>query len=133
GGCDRQDCRRGAAMTKKLLALTLGLSGGALAAALVLPVVAQESLLPEGFGTPAPAPAPAPTPAPSSGPAPKAPAAPKGPAPLVPSVAPTLPGTETAAADAEESEEEDGLSSRLKYDLPPGARRLLTRVGPLTP
>lgn len=120
-------------MTKKLLALTLGLSGGALAAALVLPVVAQESLLPEGFGTPAPAPAPAPTPAPPSGPAPKAPAAPKGPAPLVPSVAPTLPGTETAAADAEESEEEDGLSSRLKYDLPPGARRLLTRVGPLTP
>ena len=120
-------------MTKKLLGLTLGLSGSALAAALVLPVVAQESLLPEGFGTPAPSPAPAPTPAPSFTPAPKAPAAPKGPAPLVPSIAPTLPGTQTAAADTEEGEEEDGLSSRLKYDLPPGARRLLARVGPLTP
>src|SRR3546814_4587292 len=118
-------------MTRKLLALTLGLSGRALAAALVLPVLAQESLLPEGFGTPAPSPSPAPTPAPSSTPAPKGPAVPKGPAPLVPSVAPTLPGTETAATDTDEGEEDGLLSSRLTYDLPPGARRLLTRVGPL--
>ena len=33
--------------------------------------------------------------------------------------------------DAEEGEEV--ASGGLKYDLPPGARRLLTRIGPLTP
>ncbi|HWW57223.1 MAG TPA: hypothetical protein VN047_10065, partial [Sphingopyxis sp.] len=53
-------------MKVKTLSLTLGLSGTALAAALVLPVLAQESLLPEGFGNPAETPAPRPTPAPSS-------------------------------------------------------------------
>ncbi|MGB3802531.1 MAG: hypothetical protein WA935_00750, partial [Sphingopyxis granuli] len=57
-------------MTRKLLALTLGLSGTALAAALVLPAIAQESLLPEGFGSPAETPAPRPTPTPSTSPAP---------------------------------------------------------------
>ncbi|MGB3846398.1 MAG: hypothetical protein WA940_11060, partial [Sphingopyxis sp.] len=51
-------------MKKTLLSLTLGLSGTAMAAALILPALAQESLLPEGFGNPAPAPAPSPTPAP---------------------------------------------------------------------
>lgn len=124
-------------MRNRLFALTLGLSGGALAAALVLPVVAQESLLPEGFGTPAPSPAPAPTPAPSSTPAPTpkagTPAAPKGASPLAPPVAATLPGTDTTDADSEEGETEEGASGQLKYDLPPGARRLLTRIGPLTP
>ena len=55
-------------MTKKLLTLTLGLSGTAMAAALVLPALAQESLLPEGFGNPAETPAPksSPTPSPTS-------------------------------------------------------------------
>ena len=48
-------------MKKNKLSLTLGLSGAAVAAALVLPALAQESLLPEGFGNPAPAPSPAPT------------------------------------------------------------------------
>ena len=43
---------------------------GTLAAALVLPAIAQESLLPEGFGNPADTPAPRPTPAPSQTPAP---------------------------------------------------------------
>ena len=125
-------------MRARSLALTLTLSGSALAAALVLPVVAQESLLPEGFGNPpeAPAPAPAPTPAPSAAPTPT-PAAPRPGGPAVPTVAPTL-GTPADAADTDDGEaaeeEEDGaMSSRLKYDLPPGARRLLTRIGPLTP
>ncbi len=124
-------------MKSRLLAVTLGLSGSAIAAALVLPVVAQESLLPEGFGTPQPAPAPTPTPAPSptTAPAPKAGAAPapKAAPPLAPPVTTTLPASDTTDASSEDSELEEGTSGQLKYDLPPGARRLLTRIGPLTP
>lgn len=122
-------------MRKTTLSLALGLSGTALAAVLVLPALAQESLLPEGFGNPAdtPAPRPAPTPSPTATPTP-------GPAPkngaTPPPVAPTLSSTTTSASaeegeDAEEGEEVE--SGGLKYDLPPGARRLLTRIGPLTP
>lgn len=120
-------------MTRKLTTLTLGLSGTALAAALVLPALAQESLLPDGFGspeTPAPRPAPTPTPAPTPGAAPKSgPVAP-------PTVAPTVGGTAASTAlDAETGEtiDEEIEPGTLKYDLPPGARRLLTRIGPLTP
>ena len=123
-------------MTKKLLALTLGLSGTALAAALVLPAVAQESLLPEGFGKPADTPAPRPAPTPSPTPAPSSTAAPKGgqsgATTLAPSTVATLDSGDTDTGD-EASDGEEGTSGQLKYDLPPGARRLLTRVGPLTP
>jgi hypothetical protein len=117
------------------LSLTLGLSGAALAAALVLPAIAQESLLPEGFGgpseTPAPRPAPTPGTSPSQGPS-------SGPAPTPGRVAPQ-PVTVTAptAASAPSAEGADASETAepgtLKYDLPPGARRLLTRIGPLTP
>ena len=122
-------------MRKTTLSLALGLSGTALAAALVLPALAQESLLPEGFGNPAdtPAPRPAPTPSPTATPTPGA--APKNGA-TPPPVAPTLSST-TISASAEEGEDaeegEEVESGGLKYDLPPGARRLLTRIGPLTP
>ena len=122
-------------MKMKTLSLTLGLSGTALAAALVLPALAQESLLPEGFGNPAETPAPRPTPtlSPTATPTPGSPPV-NGTAP--PPVAPTV-GTTSASASAETGEEgEDGEeveSGGLKYDLPPGARRLLTRIGPLTP
>ena len=119
-------------MKMRKLSLTLGLSGTAMAAALILPAIAQESLLPEGFGNPAETPAPRPTPTPGATPAPS-PAPTNGTAP--PSVAPTLGTTTvTAAADVGETEEgEEVESGGLKYDLPPGARRLLTRIGPLTP
>ncbi|WP_194953597.1 hypothetical protein [Sphingopyxis solisilvae] len=117
-------------MTKKLFTLTLGLSGSALAAALVWPVLAQESLLPEGFGNPAETPAPRPTPAPTSPAAPKNGASP-------PPVTPTVGTADTpapVAADTETGEEGEAEEpGTLKYDLPPGARRLLTRIGPLTP
>ena len=125
-------------MNKKTLSLTLGLSGAALAAVLVLPALAQESLLPEGFGNPAETPAPRPTPTPSSTPAPTS-SAPKVVAPTVgQSSAPTT-GTTVAASrsaaseEGDEGDEEEAGPGTLKYDLPPGARRLLTRVGPLTP
>lgn len=121
-------------MTKKLLTLTLGLSGSALAAALVLPAIAQESLLPEGFGNPADTPAPRPTPTPSQTPAPTS--APKN-GTTPPPVTPTIGSTDTAGAtnDADEDDVDDETvePGTLKYDLPPGARRLLTRIGPLTP
>lgn len=122
-------------MKVKSPSLMLGLSGTALAAALVLPALAQESLLPEGFGNPAETPAPRPTPTPSPTATPTPGSTPvNGTAP--PPVAPTV-GTTSANASTETGEEgEDGEeveSGGLKYDLPPGARRLLTRIGPLTP
>ena len=118
-------------MKKTMLSLTLGLSGTAMAAALVLPALAQESLLPEGFGNPAPAPAPSPTPAPR----PTAPTPSPTPAPGPTSVAPPAVTATTAGVTDEEGDEEidEVEPGTLKYDLPPGARRLLTRVGPLTP
>jgi hypothetical protein len=122
-------------MTKKLLTLTLGLSGTALAAALVLPAIAQESLLPEGFGNAPETPAPRPTPTPSQTPAPTS--TPKNgaiPPPVTSTVGATdTTGTPTEAADEEGEDGEEVEPGTLKYDLPPGARRLLTRVGPLTP
>lgn len=120
-------------MKTRLVSLTLGLSGAALAAALVLPALAQESLLPEGFGNPAPTPSPSPTPAPTATPTPSS--TPKA-GPVAPTVTATLPGTATTATATDDEELEDGEEvepGTLKYDLPPGARRLLTRIGPLTP
>jgi hypothetical protein len=122
-------------MTKKLLTLTLGLSGTALAAALVLPAIAQESLLPEGFGNSPETPAPRPTPTPSQSPTPTA--TPKN-GTVPPPVTATVGAADTAGGptDATDEEGEDGeevAPGTLKYDLPPGARRLLTRIGPLTP
>lgn len=120
-------------MNMKTLSLTLGLSGTALAAALVLPALAQESLLPEGFGNPAdtPAPRPSPTPSPTATPS----STPKNvttPPPVAPTLSPTT--TSVAGEEGEDAEEgEEVASGGLKYDLPPGARRLLTRIGPLTP
>lgn len=119
-------------MKRKMLSLTLGLSATALAAILVLPVSSQESLLPEGFGNPAETPTPksTPTPSPTATPTPSAPESGTAPPPVVPRSGTTT----TAAADADEEGEEEGVESGgLKYDLPPGARRLLTRIGPLTP
>ena len=106
-------------MKKKALSLTLGLSATALAAILVLPVIAQESLLPEGFGNPADTPtpksSPTPSPSPTATPAPgSAPA--DGVAP--PTVAPTLDSATIGAADEEGEQAEDVESGGLKYDLP---------------
>ena len=120
-------------MKMKTLSLALGLSGSAMAAALVLPALAQESLLPEGFGNPADAPRP--TPAPSSTPTPAPSSTPTN-VTTPPAVTPTVGTTPTSASTEAGEAGEDGEeveSGGLKYDLPPGARRLLTRIGPLTP
>ncbi len=128
-----------------------------------LPVLAQESLLPPGFeapkgGTPAPAPAPRATPAPrpaATTPAPRATtptSAPRASAPAPtpsasPAAAPTpafspTPGADSGLAPGDEviNESDDGTVAAdalppppPRYDLPPGSRRLLTRIGPLTP
>lgn len=114
--------------------------GTAGALALVLPVLAQESLLPEGFGEPAPAPAPAdrsaPAPAPSPGSKGSGSAAPRGPGggSVDGIVAPTASGDASADGDADaDTEGTAATPGILRYDLPPGARRALTRIGPLTP
>ncbi|HET6538215.1 MAG TPA: hypothetical protein VFG34_08885 [Sphingopyxis sp.] len=151
---------RKAGKTKSLWAL--GISGAALATALILPAVAQESLLPEGFGSPEPAPKSAPTPKATpkqTPPAKQAPAPKQGSAPAPkatgsgsagsgataasPSNPPSGSATETGTAraagaeagpaeDNEIAESEYAIPGRLKYDLPPGTRRSLSRIGPLT-
>ena len=123
-------------MKKMTLSLVLGLSGTAMAAVIVLPALAQESLLPEGFGGPTDTPAPRPSPTPSATPAPTTGAAPKNgatPPPVAPTLGAPTTATDPAEAGEEAEEDEEVASGGLKYDLPPGARRLLTRIGPLTP
>lgn len=93
----------------------------ALLLAISLPALGQqgpESLLPEGFGDPAPPPA-------SSGrPTPTAPGTIAG--TTAPSAAPTV-SDPTAEADAEKEEEES--EQVVRYDVPPAARRSLGNIG----
>lgn len=121
---------------------TIGIGGVALAAVLALPVLGQESLLPPGFDQP-PANRPAqPSPTPSPTPSAPRPASPDTPAPRPSAPAPAAPGAAPGVAaggllDGLTSET-DALADALppppsRYDLPPGSRRLLTRIGPLTP
>ena len=117
----------------------LWMTGSLLAVAIALPVVGQESLLPPGFDQPPARPSPAPASSPSATPAPR-PAAPTGaprpaaPAPTTPRpVAPAVSGPDGELLPAESSAEEELPPPPPRYDLPPGSRRLLSRVGPLTP
>nr|WP_250890009.1 hypothetical protein [Sphingobium nicotianae] len=113
--------------------MLLGLS----AAALAIPVLAQqssgpESLLPPGFGDqPAQAPArPQPSPGQGSPTSPSAPAQ-STPTPLLPDAASVEAAAAAmpAAANSDDSADEIGA----KYDLPATARRSLDLIGPLTP
>jgi hypothetical protein len=109
-------------------------------AAIAIPVIAQrspESLLPPGFGDPAPEQAPPQQPAEPRQPAPGQ-AAPGQAAP--PAIAPTLPLDQAAPVDEAANAAEDARQSaeelaaqQAKYDLPGTARRSLDRIGPLTP
>lgn len=119
----------------------LWLTGAALALTSTLAMAAPESLLPPAFNEPAPAPAPRPAPRPAPGPAP-AQSAPNVSAPVVQ----PLPGAaaegqvpalnlprklpsiaELEAMDDDEFNELFGL--KPEYDIPPGARRAVSRVG----
>nr|WP_121117083.1 hypothetical protein [Croceibacterium ferulae] len=124
-------------------------------------MAAPESLLPPGFGQPAPSPAPTPAPAPATAPAPAPAARPAQPAPRpfvrapAPDASPVvqpLPGAGTTPPpppaaigiptlaggrlpsvrelEAMSDAEFDALFGLApQYDIPPGARRALQRVG----
>lgn len=134
-----------------------GLGGAASAAVLASLAVAQsgpQSILPPGFDDPVVTPSPTPTPQPGTTPRPAQPGA--GAAPALQPGAP-LPGVQPAPLPADlpplpkldrevlarlpSLEELDNLSTdeidellglKPKFDIPPGARRALTRVGILS-
>jgi hypothetical protein len=116
-------------------ARTWKLVGGALALSVAIPVIAQqqapESLLPPGFGDPVAEPPP-----PLQQPQPGQPRPATQPGVVVPPnpldlAMPTE--ADNAAANAAALSEEELAAERAKQDLPEAARRLLSRVGPLTP
>jgi hypothetical protein len=121
-------------------ALWLGGAALALCSALVVAQDAPESLLPPGFDEPSPPPRAAARPS-AAAPAARAPAAgtvaspvvqptPGAPAPLLvvlPKDLPSLEQIESMTPD----EIDELLGLKPKYDIPPGARRSLSRVGVL--
>lgn len=98
-----------------------------------LPALGQqgpESLLPEGFGDPAPPPAPTTSRPPTTGTV--TPSTPTSPGP-----ASTVPAASAEAADDAEEDEEDEEEEEeelvIKYDVPPAARRSLKAIGIVSP
>lgn len=122
--------------------LLVGAGALALCSTLVIAQDAPTSLLPPGFDDPAPAPAPSATARPTPAPTPAASAAGGTPVvqplPSAPSLGDTsasipagLPSlSELEALDPEKLDELLGL--KPKYDIPPAARRSLSRVGILS-
>jgi len=141
--------RRQLAMVGSVLALGVaGALGGAGLSALASAQQSPESILPPGFDdpVPAPAPTPAPTPPPINRPAPGVPTTPgtvpapqPGPMAVDPAALPPLPSISRDELSRLPSLEElESLSTdevdqllglKPKFDIPPGARRALTRVG----
>lgn len=146
-----------ARLTLAASVLALGLAGALGGAGLADMATAQgkpESILPPGFDDPAPAPTPTPrpAPAPTSGPPPIARPAPGESVPAPGTILPGTPPTGSAEApplpsitrdelarlpsleelESMSTEELDQLLGlKPKFDIPPGARRALTRVGVL--
>jgi hypothetical protein len=104
----------------------------ALALAAALPAIGQdspESLLPPGFGDPAPPPA---TPPPSSNPTPQTPssAQPSSPRPSQSSTSSSASSSSSEEDEEdEEGDEEDEEELRIVFDVPPAGRRSLELVG----
>jgi len=121
------------------------IAGGALVLSSTLAFAAPESLLPPGFDRPRPAPSPSPSPAPRAtpvtpSPAPRVVAPDSGSSPVVqpiPSPSTDSPSVQLPAdfpsiaqierMSPDEIDELFGL--KPKFDIPPGARRSLSRVG----
>ena len=111
-------------MSLRRLSSLILISTGVVAIGVALPVLGQqgpESLLPPGFGDPAPPPTqPSNTPAPKQG-----------------SDAPSMPKSETGASQAptavtaadEDEEDEEEEVTEVRYDVPPTARRSLKQIG----
>jgi hypothetical protein len=111
-------------MRLRHLSSLIFVSAGVVAVGAALPVLGQqgpESLLPPGFGDPAPPPPPAS----------------KGPEPKQPSGAPSAAGTPSPArttgsaksgAEAK-PDDEDEEETEIRYDVPPTARRSLKQIG----
>ena len=100
--------------------------------AIAIPALGQEkpeSLLPPGFGDPAPAPAP--TPAATPGRTPSAPP-PRAPVDLLPDLATTTPAEAESELTDEAKAEEEETAEVDPYDLPEAARRSPAFVGVLT-
>lgn len=105
------------------------LAAGALAVVFALPALGQqgpESLLPEGFGDPAPPPAP-----PTS--RPPGTVTPEAGTPDTPRPSNTGSPSATDSVDAKDEEEEDEEEEEeelvIRYDVPPAARRSLSAIG----
>jgi hypothetical protein len=144
-------------LTLGLSVLALGLGGALGGAGLAGLASAQgkpESILPPGFDDPAPAPTPtprpvpAPTAAPAAQPRPGVPVGVPAPGTVLPGTAPALPAeapplpsiTRDEFARLPSLEELESMSTeeldqllglKPKSDIPPGARRALTRIGVL--
>jgi hypothetical protein len=108
------------------------LVAGAAGVIFALPAVGQqgpESLLPPGFGDPAPTPPPATNRPPTSGPVtPGDPATPR-PATSTAPVGPGDTGKDEEDEDDEDEEDEEEAELVIRYDVPPAARRSLKAVG----
>jgi hypothetical protein len=113
------------------------LVAGGLAIVFAIPALGQqgpESLLPEGFGDPAPPPAP-----PASRPPVNGPIAPgSGTSPIPSSTVPIVPGADNAADEGDDEDDDDDDDDDeeelvIKYDVPPTARRSLSAIGIISP
>lgn len=145
--CDADGFRWSGRLRGTIGKSALWIGGSLLAVAVALPVVGQESLLPPGFENTPTRPAPTPTPAPTPSPRPATPTNPGTGAPRPsptpgPTAAPRPASTQPGATPVQlgpdglplpgQGTDEDLPPLPPRYDLPPGSRRLLSRVGPLT-
>jgi hypothetical protein len=106
------------------------LAAGALAMIFAIPALGQqgpESLLPEGFGDPAPPPAPTTTRPPTAGPVPSG--TPTSPNPTSTGSTSAAKDEDDADKDDEEDEDEEDVELVIRYDVPPAARRSLAAIG----
>ena len=114
------------------------LAGVALALSSAVALAAPESLLPDSFNNPSPTPAPRPAPAPAPSQGQSGPSQGSSPVQSIPSgrapsdvqvtLPPDFPSLEELEA-MEPDEIDELLGIKAKYDIPPGARRAVRKIG----